>query len=94
MVAETTSGCCLSADTAISRTREEETAGLEDEKKEPMPPAEVGVQIASVLLAEIEQGGVVDSTHQVCDLMHCTSSIQAEFSSHLYEKNMNLEHVT
>lgn len=32
-----------------------------------MPPEDVGVQIASVLLGEIEQGGVVDSTHQVCD---------------------------
>ena len=31
-----------------------------------MPPEEVGEQIASVLLGEIEQGGVVDSTHQVC----------------------------
>lgn len=64
LVAETTSGCCLSADTAISYAREEETAGLEDEKKELMPPEDVGVQIASVLLGEIEQGGVVDSTHQ------------------------------
>ena len=30
-----------------------------------MPPEEVGEQIASVLLGEIEQGGVVDLTHQV-----------------------------
>ena len=30
------------------------------------PPEEVGVKIASALLGEIEQGGVVDSTHQVC----------------------------
>ena len=29
------------------------------------PPEEVGVKIASALLGEIEQGGVVDSTHQV-----------------------------
>lgn len=31
-----------------------------------MPAANVGEQIASVLLEEIEKGGVVDSTHQVC----------------------------
>jgi RNA 3'-terminal phosphate cyclase-like protein len=30
-----------------------------------MPPEDVGEQIASVLLQEIEQGGVVDTTHQV-----------------------------
>ncbi len=38
---------------------------MEDEK-ELMPPENVGEQIASFLLQEIEQGGVVDSTHQVC----------------------------
>ncbi|XP_048438476.1 probable RNA 3'-terminal phosphate cyclase-like protein isoform X2 [Pyrus x bretschneideri] len=62
---KTTSGCCISADTAISYSRGEDTAELEDEgKKELMPPEDVGVQIANVLLGEIEQGGVVDSTHQ------------------------------
>ena len=43
----------------------EEGAIEETEKKELMPPEEVGEQIASGLLEEIEQGGVVDSTHQV-----------------------------
>lgn len=65
LVAETTSGCCISADTAVSYARSEATDELEDlEKKELTPPEDVGVQIASVLLGEIEQGGVVDSTHQ------------------------------
>ncbi|TQD98437.1 hypothetical protein C1H46_016038 [Malus baccata] len=65
LVAETTSGCCISADTAISYSRGEDIAELEDDgKKELMPPEDVGVQIANVLLGEIEQGGVVDSTHQ------------------------------
>ncbi|KAB2601662.1 RNA 3'-terminal phosphate cyclase-like protein [Pyrus ussuriensis x Pyrus communis] len=65
LVAETTSGCCISADTAISYSRGEETVELEDEeKKDLMPPEDVGVQMANVLLGEIEQGGVVDSTHQ------------------------------
>ncbi|XP_062082478.1 probable RNA 3'-terminal phosphate cyclase-like protein [Humulus lupulus] len=63
LVAETTSGCCISADTAISYARVEGTDEFE-EKKELTPPEDVGVEIASVLLGEIEQGGVIDSTHQ------------------------------
>lgn len=39
-----------------------------DEKRELMPPDNVGEQIASRLLEEIAKGGVVDSTHQVCVL--------------------------
>lgn len=67
LVAETTSGCFISADTAISYPRREETDMMEDdEKEELMPPEDVGEQIASLLLGEIEQGGVADSTHQVC----------------------------
>lgn len=67
LVAETTSGCFISADTAVSYARGEEEGDIEDtENKELMPPEDVGEQIASALLGEIEQGGVVDSTHQVC----------------------------
>ena len=73
MVAETTSGCFISADTAVSYGRGEESGEDKDEENnELMPPEEVGEQIASVLLGEIEQGGVVDSTHQVGVLNHCT----------------------
>lgn len=36
-----------------------------DEKPDMMPADDVGVQAASMLLGEIEQGGVVDSAHQV-----------------------------
>lgn len=65
VVAETTSGCFISADTAVSYGRVEESGEDKDEENnELMPPEEVGEQIASVLLGEIEQGGVVDSTHQ------------------------------
>ncbi|KAI4296265.1 hypothetical protein L6164_036238 [Bauhinia variegata] len=65
LVAETTSGCFISADTAVSYSRAEETTEFaDDEKKDLMPPGDIGEQIASVLLGEIEQGGVVDSTHQ------------------------------
>ncbi|KAG6792552.1 hypothetical protein POTOM_001704 [Populus tomentosa] len=63
LVAETTSGCFISANTAVSYARAED-GGMEDEKGELMPPEDVGEQIASVLLQEIEQGGVVDTTHQ------------------------------
>ncbi|CAL5404389.1 unnamed protein product [Camellia sinensis] len=64
LVAETTIGCFISADTAVSYARGDEEGEIEDEeKKELMPPVDVGEQIASILLGEIERG-VVDSTHQ------------------------------
>ncbi|XVF00289.1 hypothetical protein REPUB_Repub03eG0272100 [Reevesia pubescens] len=66
LVAETTSGCCISADTTVSYPRGEEIGDVEgEEKKELIPAADVGEQIASFLLEEIEKGGVVDSTHQM-----------------------------
>ncbi|GAV68696.1 RTC domain-containing protein/RTC_insert domain-containing protein [Cephalotus follicularis] len=64
LVAETTSGCFISVDTAISYLRKEESSEIEDERQELTPPGDVGEQIASALLEEIDQGGVVDSTHQ------------------------------
>ncbi|CAA2967049.1 probable RNA 3'-terminal phosphate cyclase-like protein [Olea europaea var. sylvestris] len=65
LVAETTSGCFMSSDTAISNALVKEDDVIEDEEnKEFSPPEDVGEQIASMLLGEIEQGGVVDSTHQ------------------------------
>ncbi|KAL8233444.1 hypothetical protein R6Q59_019544 [Mikania micrantha] len=63
LIAETTSGCFISVDTTISYPRENDDMDI-DEKKELVPPEEVGEEIASLLLAEIEQGGVADSTHQ------------------------------
>ncbi|GMH14156.1 hypothetical protein Nepgr_015997 [Nepenthes gracilis] len=65
LVAETTSGCFISADTAISYGIREETGEIEDdERKDLVPAKDVGNQIAFIILGEIEQGGVVDSTHQ------------------------------
>ncbi|PIA62506.1 hypothetical protein AQUCO_00200489v1 [Aquilegia coerulea] len=64
LFAQTTSGCFISTDTAVSYARVEETDDYDDERKELTPPDEVGEQAASTLLGEIEQGGVVDSTHQ------------------------------
>ncbi|KAL8143457.1 hypothetical protein V2J09_016489 [Rumex salicifolius] len=65
LVAETTSGCFISADTAVSNPHANDAIVMEDlEKKTLMPADEVGEKIASLLLGEIAQGGVVDSTHQ------------------------------
>lgn len=66
LVAETTSGCFISVDTAVCYGRGEEDEIGGDERKNLIPPEDVGEQIASQLLGEIEQGGVVDSSHQVC----------------------------
>ncbi|KAH6774496.1 RNA cyclase family protein [Perilla frutescens var. hirtella] len=64
LVAETTSGCYISADMAVSYGRGDDEDEPEDEKKDLSPPGDIGEKIASTLLGEIEQGGVVDSTHQ------------------------------
>ncbi|KAH7655230.1 RNA 3'-terminal phosphate cyclase type 2 protein [Dioscorea alata] len=66
LVAETTTGCLISADSAVCYSQGDNMDAFEDseEKPELMPPEDVGVQAASMLLGEIEQGGVVDSTHQ------------------------------
>ncbi|XP_058109823.1 probable RNA 3'-terminal phosphate cyclase-like protein [Magnolia sinica] len=66
LVAETTSGCLISADTAVCYARGADKDSFEDSEKKPelMSPDDLGVQAASMLLVEVEQGGVVDSTHQ------------------------------
>ncbi|KAK7362953.1 hypothetical protein VNO77_05078 [Canavalia gladiata] len=65
LVAETTSGCFISADAAVSHAREEDNSSLVDDvKKGLMPPEDIGKGVANVLLGEIAQCGVVDSTHQ------------------------------
>lgn len=65
MVAETTTECFISADTAVSCGRRDETGELDVEKVVRLPAEDTGVEIASWLLHEIEKGGVVDSSHQV-----------------------------
>ncbi|KAK1291655.1 putative RNA 3'-terminal phosphate cyclase-like protein [Acorus calamus] len=66
LVAQTTSGCLISADYVSSYPYVNEMDGFEDptETETLMSPEEIGVKVASVLLEEIGQGGVVDSTHQ------------------------------
>ncbi|XP_042377476.1 probable RNA 3'-terminal phosphate cyclase-like protein isoform X1 [Zingiber officinale] len=73
LVAETTTGCLISTDIAISHPKPEDMDTMEDsyEKPEMLPPEDVGVQVASILLGEIEQGGVVDSTHQGLVFLLC-----------------------
>ncbi|KAL0916509.1 hypothetical protein M5K25_014028 [Dendrobium thyrsiflorum] len=65
LVAETTAGCLISADMAVSHPKTEVDALMNfEEKPELMSPEDVGTQVASMLLGEIEGGGVVDSSHQ------------------------------
>ncbi|XP_020590610.1 probable RNA 3'-terminal phosphate cyclase-like protein isoform X2 [Phalaenopsis equestris] len=66
VVAETTTGCLISADMAVSHPKTEIDALMNfEEKSELMSPEDVGTQVASILLEEIEGGGVIDSSHQV-----------------------------
>jgi RNA 3'-terminal phosphate cyclase-like protein len=48
----------------VSHTNVDELS-TESEKPELMSPEDLGEQVASMLLEEVAQGGVVDSTHQV-----------------------------
>lgn len=61
LVAETTTGCLISAESAASQS----TMNHEpDEKQSIVLPEDLGNQAARLLLEEIRQGGVVDSSHQ------------------------------
>ncbi|CAA6668922.1 unnamed protein product [Spirodela intermedia] len=72
LVAETTSGCLISADSAVCYTQEDlDHMNDSEEKPDLLPPEDLGVRVASMLLGEIEQGGVVDSTHQGLVFLLC-----------------------
>lgn len=62
LVAETTTGCLISA---------ESTADVQQQGTEAMVPEEVGARAAHSLLEEISRGGVCDSTHQGLLLLMC-----------------------
>nr|CAD1816842.1 unnamed protein product [Ananas comosus var. bracteatus] len=64
LVAETTTGCLISADIESTEKADEMDEDTE-EKPEVKTPEDIGIEVASILLGEIKQGGVVDSTHQV-----------------------------
>ncbi|BFG34535.1 hypothetical protein CerSpe_208090 [Prunus speciosa] len=69
-------GCFISADTTISHARREQISEVDSEKKELVPPKDVGLKIASVLLGEIGQGGVVDSNLQGLLFLLCALCTQ------------------
>ncbi|TYK07873.1 putative RNA 3'-terminal phosphate cyclase-like protein [Cucumis melo var. makuwa] len=64
LVAETTTNCLISIDTAVSYGYGEEITEFEEEKQELPNPEDVGEGMAYALLNDIGKGGVVDSTHQ------------------------------
>ncbi|KAG0495359.1 hypothetical protein HPP92_000049 [Vanilla planifolia] len=64
LVVERTTGCLISADRACCYPiTEHGTFDDFEEKAELLPPEDVGVHAAWMLLGEIENGGVVDSSH-------------------------------
>ncbi|XP_006651990.2 probable RNA 3'-terminal phosphate cyclase-like protein [Oryza brachyantha] len=73
VVAETTTGCLISADATVSYPNVDEM-NEESESSELTSPEDLGVQVASMLLEEVAQGGVVDSTHQGLLFILCALS--------------------
>ncbi|CAI5523501.1 unnamed protein product [Closterium sp. Naga37s-1] len=80
LVAETTSGCLLSAERAIASCRGEhegvgggagrgERGGAGGQGEE--VPEDLGLQAAQLLLHEVKQGGVVDGSQQAFVLLLC-----------------------
>ncbi|KAH7434532.1 hypothetical protein KP509_06G021800 [Ceratopteris richardii] len=59
LVAETTTGCLLSAEAVTNPVNQDG-----DEKQSPSLPEDLGTHASRLLLEEIKQGGVVDSNHQ------------------------------
>ena len=67
LVAETTTGCVLGADAASTACSSamEEAKGLDwATTAEERVPEDIGRRVAESLVAEIQRGGVVDSSHQ------------------------------
>ncbi|KAL4196595.1 hypothetical protein AMTRI_Chr04g184020 [Amborella trichopoda] len=67
LVAETTSSCFISAEASTCFFRDGDAKDMEtsDEKPARMLPKDISIRATSLLLEEIKQGGVVDST-QLC----------------------------
>ncbi|XP_057809987.1 probable RNA 3'-terminal phosphate cyclase-like protein [Salvia miltiorrhiza] len=72
LVAETTSGCCISADTTVSYPYSEQ----DSEEKDLSTAEDAGRKVASDLLHGIEEYGVVDSTHQGLLFLLCALSAE------------------
>lgn len=60
MVAETTTGCLISAEAVTNHVKQDG-----HEKQSPSLPEDLGTHASRLLLEEIKRGGVVDSSHQV-----------------------------
>ncbi|EPS72448.1 hypothetical protein M569_02311 [Genlisea aurea] len=73
LYAETTSGCILSTDTTVcyASTGDDDGGGAEEGNRDLGHPTDTGEQMASALLGEIKEGGVVDSTHQGLVFLLC-----------------------
>eukprot|EP00850_Spirogloea_muscicola_P009739 SM000055S18273 [mRNA] locus=s55:455319:457450:- [translate_table: standard] len=72
LVAETTTGCLLSAECAVAARCDKDEEGVKRETV--LLPEEVGQRAAHALLDEIHLGGVVDSTHQSLLFLLCALS--------------------
>lgn len=66
LVAETTSGCLISAEAVTNHVKHDG-----DEKQSPSLPEDLGTYASRLLLEEIKRGGVVDSSHQGLICMLC-----------------------
>lgn len=72
LVAETTSGCLISAECCTSRPAQQEAgeeasphdASASQQAEGPVVPEDVGATAAALLLEEVRRGGVVDGSHQ------------------------------
>lgn len=62
LVAETTTGCLISAEGAATHPKADGEETME--KIGPVLPEDIGLQAVTQLLEEVKQGGVIDSTHQ------------------------------
>ncbi|MCO5572838.1 hypothetical protein L7F22_026597 [Adiantum nelumboides] len=66
LVAETTTGCLISAEAVTHDVKQ-----VDNEKQSPLLPEDLGTHASRLLLEEIKQGGVVDSTHQGLLFLFC-----------------------
>lgn len=95
LVAETTSGCFLTAEVAKGRAVDADDEGEEMERggggegeggaggegSGVVVPEDLGLRAAQCLLEEVQRGGVLDSCHQVCGFPFPCSSPIAAWSS-------------
>eukprot|EP00897_Mesotaenium_endlicherianum_P003423 jgi/Mesen1/3108/ME000184S02169 len=64
LVAETTTGCLVSAESAAEHLNRDDDSRDAGGREAALLPEDVGTHAARCLLQQIKQGGVVDSTHQ------------------------------